>query len=157
MISCGNKTSSAEQVHEEFIDSVESIIDKDSLEHRSYLILSASVVYHVRYIPSGYLIGPLYKGLSQAIKANGYYRLFTYKGKEVYILNIGKKSQQIKVEAIKFSQQDSFLLYKSTFIKDPLINYIKRAKLLYYVDDTLMIKNNVDSLILPNLSSDDPI
>lgn len=157
MVSCTYTKSPKLSFKQEFVDSIKCYVDRDTSVHNSYLILYIDKVFHERTIPNGYLVGPLYPGLSASLHQKEYIKLFDYKKKAVYLYDIDTEFLQSSHEPTKFCKQDSVLFYDTIYSKDPMINFLKRANLFYFRKGKMVIEAKVDTLILPKLYIDRPI
>ena len=157
MVSCEYNRPSTLAFKQEFVDSIKSFIDRDSIMHCSYLILHTDKVSHDRKIPNGYLIGPLYDDLSPTFKKYESVILFSNKKITVYLYHIGAEFIQESSDSIKFCKQDSILICDTIYIKSPIINFLKRANLFYYKDGMISVRGEVDTLFMRKLSVYDPI
>ena len=141
---------------DEFIDSVKSYIRNDRLRHNSYIIFPANYFFTENKRYEGLLIGPLYKDISTQDDEKHYIKVMTYNSSSVYYYcpDIKFVSYPFTSEHIQFCKSDSIVLYKQTFTRSPIINYLKRAVLYFYKDNYLYKQNNVDSLFLPRIKDD---
>ena len=148
VVSC-NRSPLKNIFKQEVLDSVRSYIEKDNFAHDSYLMLQTEKIFHENKIDinNGFIIGPLYENLYPDSEQGNYIELLKYKNKTVYI-------QFFNARTVIYCRQDSFCIYKNVYSHNPIMNYLKRASLIYYKKGKLLVRNDIDSLYLPKLSVD---
>lgn len=152
--SCQSKLRNGFVLKQELIDSIKYYIDKDSFNHSSYLLLYAEEILHNGNVHNGLLIGPMYRNILPSYKESEYVKIIEYNKKTVYLYLLFAQFVAIPVQndvKIEYCNQDSVLYYKTKHSHSPIINYFKRASLLYYKDEKLYIKEDIDSLFLPKI------
>ena len=169
LISCTERQESR-LFNNEFMDSIYSYIIQDSLRHDSYIIFPAKVFFNENQGQEGMLVGPLYQGILSPNSEKNYIKLKGYGATSLYFYcneidffddlsscqNI-KYTQQDSVILYRSIQQDSVILYRSIYTKSPIINYLKRANLFFYKEKQLYKEQNVDSLFLPRIVLDEKL
>lgn len=157
VVSC-NRSPLKNIFKQEVLDSVRSYIEKDNFAHDSYLILQTEKIFHENKIDinNGFIIGPLYENLYPDSEQGNYIELLKYKNKTVYIqfFNASFIDSLYHARTVIYCRQDSFCIYKNVYSHNPIMNYLKRASLIYYKKGKLLVRNDIDSLYLPKLSVD---
>ena len=104
---------------------------------------------------SGYVIGPLYDNIWNSFKEERCYKVYSYKGKNVYLYT--NLSDLIKFQAdkqpIKYCKRDS-IPFIDGLSYDPSLNYFKRAWVISINDNKISHKTDVDKLFLPVIIKD---
>ena len=154
LVSCTKKQEVA-PFKKDFVDCVKSYISQDSSRHDSYVIFSAKDFYNEMKKCEGMLVGPLYEGIFPKDKEKQYVWLMNYGTSSVYFYY----SEAVffdypSIHSVKYSKQDSVILYGNTYTKSPAVNYLKRANLFHYRGDKLCVEKNVDSIFLPRIEVD---
>ena len=156
LISCTERQESR-LLKNEFMDSIYSYIIQDSLRHDSYIIFPAKVFFNENQGQEGMLVGPLYQGILSPNSEKNYIKLKGYGATSLYFYcnEIDFFDDLSSCQNIKYTQQDSVILYRSIYTKSPIINYLKRANLFFYKEKQLYKEQNVDSLFLPRIVLDE--
>ncbi len=153
LISCQKEVHNDSVVlnHDSFL-AIKSYMSKH--KYRAYLLLSTKELFNDKKEYSGYLIGPLYKKvLAERTKT----KLLQIDGENVYILS--DLSDFLKQDIIPqdFNSCDSVILYNKddyiVYTHDALINYLKRANLLFYRNGIMYTNFKPDTLYLPKMKT----
>ena len=134
---------------------IEQYIDNDSLKHISYMMMSANECIRNQASLSGYVIGPLYDNMWHSFKEERCHKVYSYKGKVVYLYT--NLSDLIEFHAekqpIRYCKRDS-IPFMDSFSNDPSINFFKRAWIISINDNKISHKTDVDKLFLPVIIKD---
>ena len=151
---CHDESELKHVIKQELIDSIQCYIDKDSCNHPTYLILYAEGLLHNGNVHNGVLMGPMYRNMHSLYKESEYMKIIEYNKKTVYFYSPFAQFMEMPNRndvKIDYCDLDSVLYYKNEYSHSPIINYLKRAYLLYYKDEKLYIKEDIDSLFLPRI------
>jgi len=149
MVSCDKSSRIQMALNEETQDAVSDYISKNE-GYNSYLLFPSRFLFNDREEFSGLLIGPLYKDVFDdgTIVGN-----FVIHNKRVFVMSDYSDFLMHDME-IEFCPKDSVdIQYGDIKIYSPLINYIKRAYLLYYKNNALHINYRPDTLFLPKINN----
>jgi hypothetical protein len=131
-------------------------------ECNSFLLLSTQKLFNEDGTHPGFLIGPLYKGLDKELKDFAPTEFLEIDGRKVYLFS--EVSYLLNNDHIPISgylKPDSVLILsydqQRIYNHNRLINYLKRAKLLYFEQGKLRICNSPDTLYLPVIKVDSPV
>ena len=104
---------------------------------------------------SGYVIGPLYDNIWNSFKEERCYKVYSYKGKNVYLYtNLSDLIEfQADKQPIKYCKRDS-IPFIDGLSYDPSLNYFKRAWVISINDNKISHKTDVDKLFLPVIIKD---
>lgn len=146
MVSCDKSSRIQMALNEETQDAVSDYISKNE-GYNSYLLFPSRFLFNDREEFSGLLIGPLYKDVFDDGTIVG---IFVIHNKRVFVMSDYSDFLMHDME-IEFCPKDSVdIQYGDIKIYSPLINYIKRAYLLYYKNNALHINYRPDTLFLHN-------
>ena len=104
---------------------------------------------------SGHVIGPLYDNIWNSFKEERCYKVYSYKGKNVYLYtNLSDLIEfQADKQPIKYCKRDS-IPFIDGLSYDPSLNYFKRAWVISINDNKISHKTDVDKLFLPVIIKD---
>ena len=149
MVSCDKSSRIQMALNEETQDAVSDYISKNE-GYKSYLLFPSRFLFNDRKEFSGLLIGPLYKDVFDDGTIVG---SFVIHNKRVFVMSDYSDFLKHNME-IEFCPKDSVdIQYGDIKIYNPLINYIKRAYLLYYKNNALHINYRPDTLFLPKINN----
>ena len=128
-------------------------------ECNSFLLLSTQKLFNEDGKHPGFLIGPLYKGLDKELKNFAPIEFLEVDGKKVYLFSeVSYLTNNDNNPITNYCKPDSTLLLsydnQQTYCHYRLVNYLKRAKLLFFEQGKLRISNSPDTLFLPTIKID---
>ena len=156
MVGCTNKR--PYQVRQDCYAAIESYVACHK-EYTSFLLLSTQKLFNEDGNHPGFLIGPLYKGLDKELKNFAPIEFLEVDGKKVYLFSeVSYLTNNDNNPINNYCKPDSTLLLSydnhQIYCHYRLVNYLKRAKLLFFEQDKLCISNSPDTLYLPTIKID---
>ena len=131
-------------------------------EYNGFLLLSTQKLFNEDGTHPGFLIGPLYKGLDKELKDFAPTEFLEIDGRKVYLFSeVSYLLNNDHIPISDYFKPDSILILsygqQRIYNHNRLINYLKRAKLLYFEQGKLRISNSPDTLYLPVIKIDSPV
>ena len=157
-VSCKNDNKQMYSLKRDFIEAIENYVRNDTNydKHYSYFIIPSDCLYTTAIVPKGFLIGPYYEDLLGKKKLE-IVKIMEVNSKDIFV-DVSKMpfNNTIDIESIQYCDEDSIMLCTVEGIPlyysyEKVINYIKRAHLLYYVDSHLIVNERADTFYLPKL------
>lgn len=156
-VSCNKEKHQMFSLRKDFIDAIESYVRNDTNceRHDSYIIIPSENLYTTDIVPKGYLIGPYYKDIFGK-KKHEIAKLIEVNAKNIYVDVSKMPIDTIRKDDIHYCSEDSILMCTIDGIPlyyshEQIVNYLKRAHLLYYIDSHLIINEKADTFYLPKL------
>lgn len=157
-VSCNKENHQMFSLRKDFIDAIELYVrnDTDSERHYSYIIIPSENLYTTAIVPKGYLIGPYYKDIFGK-KKHETAKLMEVNAKNIYVDVSKMPFDTVRKNNILFCSEDSILLCTIDGIPlyyshEQILNYLKRAHLLYYIDSHLVVIEKADTFYLPKMN-----
>ncbi|WP_147630760.1 hypothetical protein [Xylanibacter rarus] len=124
----------------------------------SYVILPTNHLFNFDEKKHGFLLGPLYKDFLAELKDSIIIEFCEVSHKKIYVIPTIKNKKRNQKEAlnINYCNSDSFLIAdyngKEIYTYSNLINFLKRAILIYYNEKHfLTIESHPDTIVLPKV------
>lgn len=155
VLSCTNKESNA-RGQQDIVSAIENYIDNDTVSHPSYLVCSTDsfIFLDEKNKVRGLFIAPLYRNpYNKGTKS--YIPFLSYQGKKVYWECYNDKTVENVDSNIVFCDNDSCVLYGSTYTTDYYFNYFRRAVIITYTNGKIDVQHHVDTLILPTIKQEE--
>lgn len=156
MAGCTNKH--PYQVRQDCYAAIETYVASHK-EYNSFLLLSTQKLFNEDGTHPGFLIGPLYKGLDKELKNFAPIEFLEVDGKKVYLFSeVSYLTNNDNNPINNYCKPDSTLMLsydnQQTYCHYRLVNYLKRARLLFFEQGKLRISNSPDTLYLPTIKID---
>ncbi len=155
-LSCDSNISYKREIKKEYYDAIKDyVMDKEG--YNQFLLIPANKFYTLRDDIHGYLIGPLYPILLDIFETNVYKLVSFSSNKTVYFTTDFKElfeDEYYNYEIIKDSVLDYSLNGEDHYDRNPLVNFLKRSRLLY-LKENMIINHQPDTLFLPKTIIDD--
>ncbi len=127
----------------------------------SYVILPTNRLSNFDERKHGFLLWPLYNGFLAELKDSIIIEFCEVSHRKIYAMPVIKNKMQNPKGTlnVKYCNRDSFLIanYKGReiYTHSCLINFLKRAILIYYNDkQVITMENRPDTIVLPNIKCD---
>ncbi len=155
-VSC-NKNEKKQMVSfkKDFIEAIENYVRNDTGfdKHHSYIIIPSDCLYTTAVVPTGYLIGPYYEDVLGK-KKEEIAKLMEVNSKDIFVEASKMPFVTVDINSIHYCDKDSIMLHTVDgtpmfYSHENVINYLKRAHLLYYVDSHLIVNEKADTFYLP--------